>query len=313
MLDEAEFDRDDAAPIDMLESYFAAHGWTHRARDDDEIVAKVKGSWTEYELRAIWREDDGVLQFLALPDIRVRRRAPRAIYETIGLVNEQLWIGHFELWSASGILLFRHAAMIDGERGDAEPARAGRTAGRKRDRRVRALLSGVPVRAVGRQDPAGAHRLRADRDAGRGVSRPPASLWLVGCGNMAGAMLRRWIEAGRSTRRGHRRRSGRDRDLPDGRARRAAPSRRAAPDAVMLGDEAAAARRDRRGAWRPHRRPRPLLISILAGVELATLARRFPAPARSCGRCPICRSRSARAWSRSTADAPTRQRERSTR
>ena len=114
MLDEAEFDREDAAPIDMLENYFAAHGWSHE-REDDEIVAKVKGSWTEYELRAIWREDDGVLQFLAFPDIRVPDERRAALYETIGLVNEQLWIGHFELWSASGILLFRHAAMVDGE------------------------------------------------------------------------------------------------------------------------------------------------------------------------------------------------------
>jgi hypothetical protein len=113
MLDEADMDRDDAAPIDMLESYFSAHGWTHQ-RDDDEIVAKVKGSWAPYELRAIWRDIDGVLQFLAFPDIRVPDDRRAALYETIGLVNEQLWIGHFELWSQSGILLFRHAAMIDG-------------------------------------------------------------------------------------------------------------------------------------------------------------------------------------------------------
>ena len=112
MLDEAEYDRDDAHPIEMLENYFAAHGWSHE-RDDDEIVAKVKGSWTEYELRAIWREEDGVLQFLGFPDIRVPDERRAALYETVGLVNEQLWIGHFELWSASGILLFRHAAMID--------------------------------------------------------------------------------------------------------------------------------------------------------------------------------------------------------
>ena len=116
MLDEADFDRDDAAPIDMLETYFAAHGWSHE-RDDDEIVAKVKGSWAQYELRAIWRQEDGVLQFLAFPDVRVPDERRAALYETIGLVNEQLWIGHFELWSQSGILLFRHAALIDG--GDA--------------------------------------------------------------------------------------------------------------------------------------------------------------------------------------------------
>jgi hypothetical protein len=119
MLDESEYERDDdAAPIDMLESYFAAHGWSH-TREEDEVVAKVKGSWTEYELRAIWREDDGVLQFLAFPDVRIPDERRSAIYETIGLVNEQLWVGHFELWSSSGILLYRHAAMIPGEDGAA--------------------------------------------------------------------------------------------------------------------------------------------------------------------------------------------------
>ncbi len=114
MLDETELERDGDAPIDMLESYFSAHGWTYE-RDEDEVVAKYKGSWTEYELRAIWREADGVLQFLAFPDVRVPEERRGQLYETLSLINEQLWIGHFELWSASGILLFRHAAMIDGD------------------------------------------------------------------------------------------------------------------------------------------------------------------------------------------------------
>jgi hypothetical protein len=116
MLDESDFERDDAAPIDMLERYFAAHGWDHE-REDEEVVAKFKGSWTQYELRALWREEDSVLQFLAFPDIKVTDERRGAIYEAIGLINEQLWLGHFELWSTSGILLYRHAALIDGEDG----------------------------------------------------------------------------------------------------------------------------------------------------------------------------------------------------
>ena len=114
MLDHAEHDQEPDAPIDMLEAYYAAHGWDHE-RHEDEIVATVKGSWTTYELRALWREDDSVLQFLAFPDIKVTDDRRAAVYEAIGLVNEQLWIGHFELWSSSGVLLYRHAAMIDGE------------------------------------------------------------------------------------------------------------------------------------------------------------------------------------------------------
>ena len=113
MLDQTE-QQEPAAPIDMLEAYYAAHGWEHE-RQDDEIVATVKGSWASYELRALWREDDSVLQFLAFPDVKVTDDRRGAIYETIGLVNEQLWIGHFELWSSSGILLFRNAVMIDGD------------------------------------------------------------------------------------------------------------------------------------------------------------------------------------------------------
>ena len=116
MLDQHDQESDAAAPIDMLEAYFAAHGWEHE-RHDEEIVATVKGSWTTYELRAMWREDDSVLQFLAFPDIKVTDDRRLAVYEAMGLVNEQLWIGHFELWSTSGILLYRHAAMVDGDPG----------------------------------------------------------------------------------------------------------------------------------------------------------------------------------------------------
>jgi hypothetical protein len=33
-------------------------------------------------------------------------------------VNEQLWLGHFELWSGSGLIVFRHAALVDSGDGD---------------------------------------------------------------------------------------------------------------------------------------------------------------------------------------------------
>jgi len=113
-LDEFEnAEGDDAAPIDMLESYFSAHEWPHERLGDDEVIANVQGSWGQYELRGVWRDDDRVLQFLALPDIRVTEDKRAAIYETIGLINEQLWLGHFELWANSGILLFRHAALLE--------------------------------------------------------------------------------------------------------------------------------------------------------------------------------------------------------
>src|SRR3546814_10687929 len=73
----------------MLEHYFGAHGWAFERTGDDEIVANVQGSWASYELRAVWRVEDRVLQFLALPDIREPSDKRIAIYETIGLINDR--------------------------------------------------------------------------------------------------------------------------------------------------------------------------------------------------------------------------------
>ena len=113
MLDEADFERDDAAPIDMLEAWFEAHGWTYERIGEEEIVASAQGSWGQYELRGVCRDDDNVLQFMAFPDIKIAEHQVAAVYETIGLINEQLWLGHFELWSSGGTVLFRHAVLID--------------------------------------------------------------------------------------------------------------------------------------------------------------------------------------------------------
>jgi len=106
--------RDATAPIDALESYFEARGWQAERLGEDEIVTTVQGSWTQYELRGVWRPDDGVLQFLALPDIRVPADKRAALYEAIGLINEQLWLGHFEMYPDSGQIIYRHGLLLRG-------------------------------------------------------------------------------------------------------------------------------------------------------------------------------------------------------
>ncbi|MEQ1597715.1 MAG: YbjN domain-containing protein, partial [Casimicrobium sp.] len=34
------------------------------------------------------------------------------IYKALGLINEQLWLGHFDLWSQNGIILFRNGSLL---------------------------------------------------------------------------------------------------------------------------------------------------------------------------------------------------------
>jgi hypothetical protein len=115
------------SPINSLAFWFAAQGWSHERIGEEEVVAATEGAWGQYELRGIWRDDDRVLQFLAFPDITVQPDKYSAIYETLGLINEQIWLGHFEMWSGNGSIVFRHASLLETQDGpvlDADQADA---------------------------------------------------------------------------------------------------------------------------------------------------------------------------------------------
>lgn len=103
---------DDAAPVDMLAALFEARGWTYEFASDEEILGEVQGSWASYQVRGIWRAEDRVLQVLCLPDIRVANDKKAAFFELLALINEQVWLGHFDIWSNGSVLLYRHAMML---------------------------------------------------------------------------------------------------------------------------------------------------------------------------------------------------------
>jgi len=100
----------------------------------------------------------------------------------------------------------------------------------------------------------------------------PDGLWLIGCGNMGGAMLRRWVESGAVVPERVFVLNRHERALPAGvRQGRALPDE-PPPGLVMLGVkpqqlDTIPAIPSAAGAT---------LISILAGVEADTLAVRFP-------------------------------------
>ena len=81
------------------------------------------------------------------------------------MINEQMWVGHFDLWMQDGLVMYRHALVLSRRRGSLGPAMRG--VARNRARRLRALLPGVPVRGLGRQEPARGARRRHVRDAGQ--------------------------------------------------------------------------------------------------------------------------------------------------
>jgi pyrroline-5-carboxylate reductase len=106
----------------------------------------------------------------------------------------------------------------------------------------------------------------------------PKTLSLIGCGNMAGAMLRRWVAVGTVQGESVFVLNRREQDLPDGvRQGRVLPDG-ALPDAVMLGvkpqqlDQVTGQVAARIAGVK-------LLVSILGGADEAAIAARFEAQA----------------------------------
>ncbi|MEW4448568.1 YbjN domain-containing protein [Qipengyuania sp. JC766] len=105
---------DEAEPVEMLAALFEARGWAFE-QVDGELSGEIQGSWAKYQMRVIWRGEDNVLQLLCLPDVRVPKSRRQKAVELLALVNEQMWLGHFDIWSQGGMLVYRHGALLGDE------------------------------------------------------------------------------------------------------------------------------------------------------------------------------------------------------
>lgn len=99
-------------------------------------------------------------------------------------------------------------------------------------------------------------------------------LWLIGCGNMAGAMLRRWIETGTVAAGDIDVVNRSDRVLPEGVRQARDLPHDPLPDLILLGTKPQQLNQIV-GRYGDRIAGVPLLTSILAGVDEASLAARF--------------------------------------
>lgn len=99
-------------PLDVVEELIAFNDWPYERSGDEELSASIKGSWCDYQLKCFWRDDESVLQIACLFDMRVSEKKRAALYETLALINERIWMGHFETWAEDGAVIFRHAAFV---------------------------------------------------------------------------------------------------------------------------------------------------------------------------------------------------------
>jgi hypothetical protein len=101
-------------PIDLVEQVAGTHDWPADRTGDDELTLVVGGNWTDYHVSLNWREDLEALHLACAFDFRVPENRLNEMYRLIAQINEQLWLGHFDLWTTEGLVMFRHALLLNG-------------------------------------------------------------------------------------------------------------------------------------------------------------------------------------------------------
>jgi hypothetical protein len=101
-------------PLDVVERVAALNDWSFARAGDDEITMLVGGRWSDYQISFTWMHDIEALHLACAFDLKVPERRRGEVQQLISMVNEQLWVGHFDLWTADGMVMFRHALVLAG-------------------------------------------------------------------------------------------------------------------------------------------------------------------------------------------------------
>ena len=123
-------------PLDVVESLATGNDWSFERASDDEITILVTGRWTDYQLSYTWMGDIEALHLACAFDLRVPERRRAEVQTLISLINERLWVGHFDHWNSEGVMLTYFVFVLQkrtcGRKDRAEtvlsyPRKAGRT------------------------------------------------------------------------------------------------------------------------------------------------------------------------------------------
>ena len=104
-------------PLDVVEHVLSTENLTFDRTEDGDLAFTLAGDWKDYELWFAWRPEADCLQLCLSVDILAKKQRRQAAYELLSLINQRVWLGHFEIWTDEGEVVFRHAmALPTGER-----------------------------------------------------------------------------------------------------------------------------------------------------------------------------------------------------
>src|SRR5579863_6840779 len=84
-------------PVDVIERLATAHDCSFARASEDEVTILVAGQWSDYQVSFTWMPEIEALHLACAFELKVPERRRVEVIELAALVNEQLWVGHFDV------------------------------------------------------------------------------------------------------------------------------------------------------------------------------------------------------------------------
>ncbi len=105
--------RGDMNPLDAVEQVAFSREWAYDRTCEHELVAEMFCQWTDLRLWASWRPELGCLLVSCNYGVKVPAAIRERVYALMALVNERLWMGHFDLVHDEDFISYRYTLMVD--------------------------------------------------------------------------------------------------------------------------------------------------------------------------------------------------------
>src|SRR5262249_51849366 len=101
-------------PLSVVEDIAAHNNWAFERSGDDEVTIVSRGEWTDYQLSFTWMNEIEALHLACAFDMKIPVARRAEVQRLIASINEQLWVGHFDIWTHTGMIMHRQALVLPG-------------------------------------------------------------------------------------------------------------------------------------------------------------------------------------------------------
>ncbi|CAM5469710.1 hypothetical protein AFEL58S_03112 [Afipia felis] len=101
-----------SSPLAVVEEIAASNDLAFERSGEDEVTIVYKGRFTDYQISFTWMPEIEALHLACAFDMKIPAARRAEVQRLIASANEQMWIGHFDLWEQSGMVMHRQSLLL---------------------------------------------------------------------------------------------------------------------------------------------------------------------------------------------------------